>query len=443
MAAVLIPQLGSSPADDEPSSIPEPFQPPATVELATVSVSPPIRVPGRGEVVARFDADGVQYLVVREDFGGGVVWQRVDQDWTFADRIGLQVLDGVHWGSQFYLVGTSFAEGAGLGVVYSGTPGEFEPLSVDLGLNEVPYRVAVVGGSLAVFTHTVTGSEVRGDVAGSGRFGLWLTDDGETWSRVLTELDWQIFDILENSDGLRAFGADDGSPAVWNVTDELALEPLVMRAPDAGRDARILAAAALPSGETSLLVAESGIGTNIWVLDDRAVVTQSSDRRHAGIWDELVMIDGGLMAIPQRGWHVLVTEDGREWTSINAAPEPAAPYFFVSGGYSNGGSVELFGSLAGESQYPDPAIAGPPSEYQFTLGESPWTLIAELPTAYRPVAMGDTIEILASTAWPTPGPPLVRERGTSSWSEAEGLSNKNGFLNVVETNWGWVMSPAD
>lgn len=446
LGAALLIRLDSPASSPLDSAIPEPFQPPTTIPFEVPDGRMELsEIPGLGEVAARFDADGVRYLLTNGEFGESVLWERQGDAWLVADTWLGPMHDAVSYRGQIFVVGgPSFDVGdrSDRGTVLVGQADGLVPVGLPLDPGEVPYRLDVGGDDLFLFTNLSFLGDV-GNVTGDSQFNLWVTHDGATWSQVISHPQVRPIDVLSTPQGLLVFGGLVQTPAVWRLTSSDRLDRLEFDIPEGSLGTRLVSAAPLPTGEVVALAVKAGRGA-AWIFEETSLASVVD--LPSGSWSDLLVVPGGVVAVPVAGQQLVVTRDGRNWEVTGIDVEVTDGLFSTSGGYVGTDGLEVFGSLTGGAgSQPGfgtparPALASA-EPYPFELGVSPWTHVEDLPSFYWPVYLSEEFEMLAfsHSVGERLDPFLVRREGETGWTVPIGLPDDSVFASIIEAKWGWI-----
>lgn len=449
LVAIAIATTGGSGAEDSDGSAPaiEPFQAPAEV----VSFDPPtgpfhvVTAPGRGSVVARQTVGGTETLVIGSSDTASTIWQLEDGVWTIRESFaGLDLRDAVAFGDQMVVVGRSVSPDRRR-TVYAGTPGAMEPVQIALVDNEYGYRAEVAGGAVFVFTRT-SGNGPDDAAVGTGTLSvadsvdhsvMWSTD-GRSFSRLSFDaggLDVGVYDVLATPDGLTFYGHLAGTPAAW-VLDRRRGEwrRLPTWPADNSESHRVVSVAESPDGRRLALAVDLTDGpresTEVWD------VTGSRWERltdlGVGVYDELISIPGGWLAVPESGASPATSADGLEWSRIGVETRDGTSEMRLEEVVvAPDGQVEILGMLIDGRV---PAIwSEQGTSLRFELPADEWSEVAAFQTGDYVMHLSDTLQVV----WDG-GAVLARPDWASEFEETDlsSLLPVYAVDSVAELPWG-------
>ena len=248
-----------------------PSEPERATRGSTMQISG-VEIPGIGAVVAGFDLEGAEYLMVSEQwFSGGrsILWRRDPAAWVVAGAIDAPVTHAAEWQGQIVAAGSNWILEETF--VHFGAPDD--PVSVQLeGSNELAFRVEALGDHVAVYSQSRDPrSELTStvDLRGPNGFTARLSADGLNW----TALPESVFDLAETSRGLLAVGERGLEPRIWRVEDGDLVET-DLAPPSEYRPVSVLES----DGEIMILAISRGLGR-----DGREMRVQPDQRLRAAL----------------------------------------------------------------------------------------------------------------------------------------------------------------
>ncbi len=352
---------------------PEPSEAGELVAPGTAGLPEPdavaVEFPGYGGVTALARIDDDLFAVVSGNWGS-TIWRldAADDVWEIADSFpGLSLVDAVAIDRTLLVAGFETLDAGS--IVLTGEPGSMVAIDFEIADRFVPTRIRV--GDTGIFVLTAVGGRSATFLGGPA---VWIHDG------AVTVLDpgsrSGIEDVVDHAGEVFAFGSDSGVPAKWAISESGVLEARELDL-DLG-PVRVAAAAVAPSG-TLIGLAVGQFGGS---LDSTAVVELEEphpilDVPTAGVYNELVELPDGLVALPADGSVAYRTSDGVEWEIERVTLTPSNADLALQDVLALAPGREVFaGAAAGGEGVRIPSLTSNASlATDFELPEGGWTFI--------------------------------------------------------------------
>lgn len=434
-------EFGGSGSD--PTGADGEIAPPATVPGE--DTRPPlnaIALPGTGTVTAIVELDGNVVAIAAGDHWGSSVWRLDDASGTWSLAIalpGVTVLDAIAFGDGMAVVGFDLFDRTPS--LFTGPADDLEPVPLDMGTGEVPYRVDDQAGSLYI-------SSRFGDGSARAPAATYRIEPDGASTRLEPRGDAIVEHVVTSDRSVLAVGSAGGRPAMWRVGPAGELEPIDidLDLDDGG----IAAAGTLPSGEAvGLVIGGFGSGlpsTAVYMLEPPY---RRLDEPIPGVWDrlvpagpELLALPESLLALPASGVTVYRTDSGVGWVAGRApftgpgGGGPGEGTIVISDALFRGsGDLVVSGASSGQESFPIVASEASIGATVSAPAER-WLAVEEIEPAIEVVHVGG-IQVGVSE-----GVVTVRDDFGRPWTRPvfADEASVGGFVDVVELDFGYLLS---